>query len=176
MPHIARVTQQASTQPKRKRGIFADLALLGRTIRLAFVFSARSQRTEYVLYMAIGGWVAVQVGALLASAHTDFFQARLIAGCLFFVPVPALMIRRLHDIGRSGWWSAPILSVVGLALVLGAWTGTDAKNLLGNLEPLRPMLGLGIDLLSWGVTLSLIVIALIPASEPNPYGPDPNLA
>lgn len=169
------MTEQASLSPSAKRGILPDLLLLGRTIRLALTFGGRSRRTEYAVYMIIGGWIAALVGLLLAAEPFGVAQGRWLTTCLFMIPVPALMARRLHDMGRSGWWAAPIVGVAGLSLALPAFSGTYSPNLADNLDPLRPPLGIGVDALAFATVLGALVMTVIPPREPNAFGPDPRL-
>lgn len=167
------MSKQASLSQGAKRGILPDLRLRRRTLRLSLSFGGRSRRTEYAVYMIIGGWVATLAGLLLAAEPFGLAQARWLTTCLFMLPIPALMVRRLHDMGRSGWWAAPVLGVAGLSLALPAFSGTYSPNLADNLEPLRPLLGIGVDVLAIGTVLGALVMTVIPPREPNAYGPDP---
>jgi uncharacterized membrane protein YhaH (DUF805 family) len=169
------VSEQASLSPDARRGILPDLRLLGRPLRLALTFGGRSRRTEYAVYMIVGGWIAALASLLLAAEPFGFGQARWLTTCLFMLPVPALMARRLHDTGRSGWWAAPVLGVAGLSLALPAFSGSYSPNLADNLEPLRPLLGIGVDVLAFATVLGALVMTVIPPREPNAFGSDPRL-
>jgi uncharacterized membrane protein YhaH (DUF805 family) len=76
------------------------------------VFSGRARRSEYwyftlfscliVLALAAGGlYVAKATGGppTLAVYLADFFLL------LIFLPSWAVSVRRLHDIGMTGWWA-----------------------------------------------------------------------
>lgn len=72
-------------------------------------FSGRSMRSEYwywVLFTLLVNILAniIDPGGTLAG----------LAGLVFLLPGLAVAVRRLHDIGRSGWWL-----LVGLIPVLG---------------------------------------------------------
>lgn len=77
-------------------------------------------------------------------------------GFLVMTPTLALLVRRLHDINRSGWW------VVGPIAVLLASPGT----------------GTVVDLI-WSLASSAVLLTLIVfccrrgTIGPNRYGPDP---
>ena len=43
------------------------------------------------------------------------------------VPSLAVGARRLHDVGRSGWWQLLMLTVIGI-LVLIWWWATETKQ------------------------------------------------
>lgn len=46
---------------------------------------------------------------------------------VFFIPTIAAGSRRLHDIGRSGWWQLLMLTVIGV-IVLIVWWATDSEK------------------------------------------------
>lgn len=75
------------------------------------VFSGRARRSEYwyfvlftcliAIVLAGGGlWVAGATGGppTLAEYLVDFFSL------VIFIPSLAVSVRRLHDIGMTGWW------------------------------------------------------------------------
>ena len=75
------------------------------------VFSGRARRSEYWYFVlftcliafalaALGFSVAAATGGrpTLAEYLVDFFSV------LIFLPSLAVSVRRLHDIGMSGWW------------------------------------------------------------------------
>ena len=72
-------------------------------------FSGRSRRKEYWYFQLFNGIVVVFL-ALFAVAFSDENKLAMVPlflmflYCLvLFVPALAVTIRRLHDIGRSGW-------------------------------------------------------------------------
>jgi uncharacterized membrane protein YhaH (DUF805 family) len=46
-----------------------------------------------------------------------------------FIPMISVTTRRLHDIGRSGFWQLIALTGIG-AILLIVWYATDANNKL----------------------------------------------
>jgi uncharacterized membrane protein YhaH (DUF805 family) len=63
------------------------------------------------------GFIAVIGGLLLADMITRGVGA---AGILTFVllyPLVAVMVKRLHDRGRSGWWAAVVAAPVGVSIL-----------------------------------------------------------
>lgn len=54
-------------------------------------------------------------------------------GLVTLVPMVSLHVRRLHDIGKSGWWLLLSLSIVGLVpiLVWAAKRGQQGANVYG---------------------------------------------
>ena len=73
-------------------------------------FSGRSRRKEYWYFQLFNGIVMIFLG-LFAVAFSDQGKPAMIPfglmftyGFVVFVPSLAVTIRRLHDIGKSGWW------------------------------------------------------------------------
>lgn len=75
------------------------------------VFSGRSRRSEYWFFVLFTFLIGLLLGAVglsvaratggpptLAEYFVDFFSL------LIFIPSLAVSVRRLHDIGMSGWW------------------------------------------------------------------------
>jgi len=87
-----------------------DFAL--RPLRHYADFRGRSQRTEliafFALIMAIGAFHSlVPAVASLRAVFWISVALHLALGC----PAAALMVRRLHDTGRTGWWALLALPV-----------------------------------------------------------------
>lgn len=142
------------------------------TIRRTFTFAGRSGRSELIAYLFATLLVSVPVSFVtgLVLEH----DAHVLAGngltVLLALPVPALLVRRFHDSGRSGAWVW--LAVFGFAVwllrtMISALWGLDAR--------------LGFDawtwLLDWVVivaNLASVMLALLPGSVgTNRYGSDP---
>lgn len=93
-----------------------------------------------------------------------------------------LCTKRLHDMGRSGWWQAPALAL-GPVLVVGSalWIGFGAAvaALTGGEPELAALAGVGVLLVSIAVAfLSMIAFTLwvgVVEGEPgdNRYGHPP---
>jgi uncharacterized membrane protein YhaH (DUF805 family) len=106
-------------------------------------FSGRSRRKEYWYFQLFNGIVVVFL-ALFAAAFSDDGKPATVPlfliflYCLvLFVPALAVTIRRLHDIGRSGWWYfIAFVPLIG-GIVLFVFTLLDSEpyaNLWG-LDP-----------------------------------------
>ncbi len=71
-------------------------------------FTGRARRSEFwfwVLFVGlvsgvIGGMVAAAVGTNSAAYHVITG----LVGLVFLLPNLGVTVRRLHDVGRSGWW------------------------------------------------------------------------
>ncbi len=79
-------------------------------------FKARSTRSEYwwwCLAAIIAGVVLNIIGAIVGSTVGNVLSG--IWGLATLIPGIAIVIRRLHDIGKSGWWI-----LIGLIPLAGA--------------------------------------------------------
>ena len=96
-------------------------------------FSGRSRRKEYWYFQLFNALVMIFLG-LFAIAFSDqgkpamFPFGLILAYCMvLFVPALAVTIRRLHDIGKSGWWYfIAFVPIVG-GLVLFVFTLLDSE-------------------------------------------------
>ena len=97
-------------------------------------FQGRTDRREYWLAMTLhGGIVLLLVLLMIATRETGLARLLELYRLATFVPAYALSARRLHDIGRSGWWSLIAASGIG-AIVLIIWlarVGETDENLFG---------------------------------------------
>ena len=120
----------------------------GRTGPKAGWFSGRGRRREYWLF------VGPALVAMFVFGAAGVTALSLLAG----IPMLFAYIRRLHDLGHSGWW-APVINVAtNIAAGVGMAFGGDVGALLGSLPFLAAVVILG---------------ALPGQKDRNEYGPPP---
>ena len=82
------------------------------------VFSGRAHRREYWSFVLINFIIMF----LLEFFEGVIWDARIIYGIYsFFITLPSLavLVRRLHDTDRSGWWALMLLiPVIGFLVIL----------------------------------------------------------
>ncbi|WP_339149498.1 MULTISPECIES: DUF805 domain-containing protein [unclassified Sutcliffiella] len=83
-----------------------------------FNFSGRARRKEYWIF-TLGNFVIFWVVAILLitifpNNDTPGVIFILVYGVVMFLPTISITVRRLHDIGRSGWWN-----LLGLIPLIG---------------------------------------------------------
>jgi uncharacterized membrane protein YhaH (DUF805 family) len=110
----------------------------GSSIALCFnryvQFSGRSPRAEYwyfVLFMVLIGGGAGIVESIWFHDRQVFST---VANLAFLLPALSVYVRRLHDLGRSGWWYWLILIPVVGWVILFVWfvsRGTRGPNRFG---------------------------------------------
>ena len=72
-------------------------------------FTGRASRSEYWWFYLF---------TLLATAAADMLGGTVgnLASLAFFLPGLAVMVRRLHDVGRSGWWFFIVFTIIGIPI------------------------------------------------------------
>jgi uncharacterized membrane protein YhaH (DUF805 family) len=140
-------------------------------------FSGRSPRAEYwwyVLAVGVAGFLFGIVDALLL--HGPIYGGLGPLGLLFtvamMVPGVAVLVRRLHDTERSGWWA--VIKIPSYAVILSGYGfgGIGAK--FGQLP--GPTLVVAVVLaLVWACVGLFIFICVVTEGTQgtNCYGPDP---
>ena len=84
------------------------------SIKLAFrqyaVFSGRATRAEFwwwILFLTIGNiGLGLTEGVIQLAIGTEFTALTLLFALTTVLPSLAVTCRRLHDIGKTGWWQA----------------------------------------------------------------------
>lgn len=123
-------------------------------------FSGRASRSEFwwfmlfiylMLLVLISVFVTIGITLALATNYDEKTAALMIVGigflppmaCLFvfFIPMIAVAVRRLHDRNMSGWWyllfmALSIIPLIGyisgiIAIIIFAQKGTDGQNRFG---------------------------------------------
>ena len=123
-------------------------------------FRTRSSRSEFflgILFVMLAS-VFVVLGVVLISSLFNPLEMRQVSGMTFItignlyfsnilliitqtfgaIAGTSALVRRLHDVDKSGWWCLMVFTVVG-TLVVVYWQlkkGTEGENRFG-LDPLR---------------------------------------
>jgi uncharacterized membrane protein YhaH (DUF805 family) len=153
----------------------------GEAIKLFFKnyvnFSGRSTRSEfwyaYLFTMIVGMGVGMLSGMLTIATgdESNTVSAALegIEGLALFLPNLSLSVRRLHDVGKSGWWmlascSGYFLIIVAALMMVGALTTTsEAYGLFGGLLCIACIVSLVFGIM-------LLVFWCRPSVGPNKWG------
>ena len=110
-------------------------------------FAGRAQRSEFwwfVLFIFIGNVVVGAFDSVIFGTSSfmiggmDFRYGAGSLGTIFglitFLPLWAVEVRRLHDIGKSGWWLLLyLIPIIGFIILL-VWLirkGTEGDNQYG---------------------------------------------
>lgn len=130
-------------------------------------FSGRARRSEYwfwVLFNLIVGFVANMFSSLLGS-----LTLYLIVIVALLIPSISVTVRRLHDIGKSGWYYLlPVVPLVAMFFLLFTYLVTyDASSSIFYIIGLFEIAAL--------VLTIIFMIWMAKDSQPgmNKYGPNP---
>lgn len=102
-----------------------------------FDFTGRARRSEYWWFTLFQILVSIPCAFMdgLLDVAVGFSFLNTVASIVFFFPSLTVSFRRLHDIGRSGWWlgAAIILFIIGLIALAASsvsfgpdWTDDEA--------------------------------------------------
>ena len=89
-------------------------------------FSGRAKRSEF-------WWFFLFQVLVMVAASMLGYVINGIASLALLLPALAVGARRLHDIGRTGWWQLLLLSGIGFLVLLYWWVqpGEGAGNIYG---------------------------------------------
>lgn len=142
------------------------------TIRRSFTFAGRSDLGELITYLFATLLLSVPVSFI--TGLTLEREIHVLVGnaltVLLAVPVPALLVRRFHDSGRSGAWVW--LAIFGFSIWL-------MRTAISSIWGLSARLGFDAwtSLIDWLVivaNLGTVLLALLPGTVgPNRFGADP---
>lgn len=80
------------------------------------VFTGRSRRKEYWFFVLFSILIAIVVG--IVDGVTGLGVLSPLYSLALLIPSIAVAIRRLHDVGKSGWWLLlGFVPLVGLVLL-----------------------------------------------------------
>ena len=171
---------------EKKMGFFEAVS---QVIRKSFVFKGRARRKEYwswVLFSFLSVIVFFPVLIVLAGSSPESAlwapALMFLFGLLMFFPSLSVVFRRLHDVGRSGWWYGGyyLVSLV-VSAIMFASTASLAVTGLGNPESLNSgaLIGGGIFMMIYGLAAFVYAIVMLVwlftegTQGPNKYGNDP---
>lgn len=146
--------------------------------RKSFDFTGRARRTEY-WYWTLFAIIANAVAAILDGGEEGLLT--MLVSLILFIPGLSVTVRRLHDIGRSGWWLGGyfLISVIATAGLI-VWA---VSNGVSNYPDIPDSSGFTLQLVL-AILLYILAIAVFGFTMlvwyctpgtigPNKYGEDP---
>jgi len=96
------------------------------------IFEGRAQRAAYWYFVLLNLIISLAIGIVevmvgIADAETAYGPVSALYSLFIFLPATALLARRLHDVGRSGWWILLMLIPIIGFFVLLFWTIQDSE-------------------------------------------------
>ena len=117
-PYVGASTYNGEVLP------FADAV---RSVLTQFAtFTGRARRSEYWWFALFSLGLSVAASVLDTVIGTSVVE--LVVGLGMILPSFALSVRRLHDIGRSGWWLLIGLVPLAGAIILIVFACTDSER------------------------------------------------
>ena len=93
-----------------------------RVLRRAFDFNTRSSRAEFWWFTLFQILISVAIIIILPVLSTLF-------SLIVLIPGIAVAIRRLHDIGKSGWWLlALFIPLIGVIVLIVFWIKASEQS------------------------------------------------
>ena len=90
-------------------------------------FTGRARRKEY-WFFALVQFILLVIAQIIDVILSTDFIFYMIAALALFIPSLAAAVRRLHDIGRSGWWFLiALIPLIGTILLI-VWLATETKQ------------------------------------------------
>ena len=98
------------------------------------VFSGRSRRAEYWYFALFNIIFSIALGIVSSVINDNENIISILYSFMILIPVLAVSVRRLHDIGKSGWmillFLIPLIGAIWL-LVLMCLDSNPAENKYG---------------------------------------------
>jgi len=95
-------------------------------------FDGQASKGEFwywFLFTLICGVVATVVDVFIIGIPVESYgPAYLIGSLALFLPTISVAARRLHDVGKSGWWQLIALTVIGLIPLIIWWASDGGKK------------------------------------------------
>ena len=137
-------------------------------------FSGRAPRAEYWWFALVFGILGFGFDFLdeaISGPVVGIYGPMGLAFTLAtFVPGVAVAVRRLHDIGRSGWW-VPLLNAWSYSFLVVGFSETTLNKLT---QAPNPAIALVFVVVMVVCAVTMLVFAVTRGTEgDNDYGPDP---
>lgn len=79
-------------------------------------FTGRTTRLEFMGFVLIASILMVLIDTLSKLIHSNC--PSILCGLVLILPLSSILVRRLHDMGKSAWWLfALFVPVIGLFMV-----------------------------------------------------------
>jgi len=94
-------------------------------------FTGRARRSEYWYFTLFSALVsfALSFGDMMIGLYSLEAGLGLLSGLfslVIIIPSLAVFVRRLHDVGRSGWWFLIYFTIIGIFVLL-YWLFQDSE-------------------------------------------------
>ena len=150
-------------------GVTAPARAIAQGFRRYIDFRGRASRAEYWWW-----WVFALAGGGLSYLLSTVVESRVpevVFVVVMFLPTSAITTRRLHDIGKTGWWKTAWLA---LGVISGALAFISNEVGSGTLGSVVPGIASGLVAAAGGIWAVAWLVRQGDAG-PNRFGPDPQV-
>ncbi len=101
-------------------------------------FKGRASRSEYwwfFLFISIVGFITGLIdGFVFGWEYSDPTWISTLVSLALLLPNFCVSVRRLHDLGKSGWWNLLVFTIIGIIplLIFMVMEGEEHPNQYGN--------------------------------------------
>ncbi|MDE6692315.1 MAG: DUF805 domain-containing protein [Muribaculaceae bacterium] len=104
-------------------------------------FDGRASRSEYWWYVLFSTLLGFAISIVFVWSKTMMDIVSGVAGLALLLPGLGLAVRRLHDIGKSGWWLLICLIPLIGAIILLIWDCKESHMQPNEYGPVPNMVG-----------------------------------
>lgn len=141
-------------------------------------FKGRASRSEFWWFYLFSIILSSCAMPLQFISQTAYFVVLGIMYLALVLPTLGVTVRRLHDIGKSGWWYIGLVLIGFLwSMAVGIMVGISAVTGSGEFSPVGGLF-FGVGLVVMLVYAVIMIVWLCKPSQPsdNKYGPEPYMA
>ena len=116
----------------KKNNEKSPLFYIGRCLGKYGVFDGVAGKAEFwwfYFFFTIISVATYYIDLHIMNSENGFGAFSVIQILILFFPMISVTTRRLHDVGRSGWWQLIALTGIGVILLI-AWCATQTNNKL----------------------------------------------
>ena len=101
-------------------------------------WDTRASRSEYwwfYLFTTIVTIITTMIDVAVFGVPFEMYGPVYVIGVLaLFLPSICVLVRRLHDLGKSGWWNLLVFTIIGIIplLIFMVMEGEEHPNQYGN--------------------------------------------
>lgn len=161
----------------RKESRYSIVAWIKKVFRKYNDFKGRARRKEYWLFFIAVSLLnlvglACDVAIISSTQYQTYYGFYIIASLLTITPLLAVGARRLHDIGRSGWWQSlaviPSILCVGVLIVKSTYAINSGIKPEDSLSTQAVAIATTFVLSGWVTIITLLLLNTSPRM--NQYG------
>ncbi|MCO6147797.1 DUF805 domain-containing protein [Flavobacterium sp. NRK1] len=131
-------------------------------------FYGRARRSEYWYYTLCGTIISLLLRVIDYAIGLDFNIMGTLYSLVVLIPGLAVTVRRMHDIGKSGWY---VVYFMIPTFIAGFWFGFSIVS--GGNSGFSGWIIIPLLLLIIPSIWMLVLLCREGDSDPNEYGPDP---